>query len=59
VLFLPPYSPEFKPIEKAWAKLKELLRRANTITRDAFMNAITASDIAGWTLHAGYALSST
>jgi transposase len=21
VLFLPPYSPEYKPIEKAWAKL--------------------------------------
>ena len=65
VLFLPPYSPEFNPIEKAWAKLKELLRRAHTITRDAFdsacaaaMNAITASDIGGWTLHAGYALSS-
>jgi transposase len=65
VLFLPPYSPEFNPIEKAWAKLKELLRRANTLTRDAFdsacasaMNAITASDISGWTLHAGYALRS-
>jgi transposase len=65
VLFLPPYSPEYNPIEKAWAKLKDLLRRAHTITRDTFdsavasaMAAITASDIGGWTLHSGYALSS-
>ena len=27
VLFLPPYSPDFNPIEKAFAKLKALLRR--------------------------------
>ena len=25
VLFLPPYSPEYNPIEKAWAKLKDIL----------------------------------
>jgi transposase len=66
VLFLPPYSPEYNPVEKAWAKLKDLLRRAHTITRDAFdtavalaMRSITASDLGGWTLHAGYALTST
>src|SRR5215208_6269311 len=28
VLFLPPYSPDLNPIEEAFAKLKELLRRA-------------------------------
>jgi transposase len=28
LLFLPPYSPEFNPIEKAFAKLKALLRKA-------------------------------
>ena len=27
VLFLPPYSPDFNPIEKAFAKLKALLRK--------------------------------
>src|SRR5262249_1951530 len=32
VLFLPPYSPEFNPIEKVWAKLKEILRRTTTLT---------------------------
>ena len=28
LLYLPPYSPDMNPIEKAWAKLKELLRAA-------------------------------
>lgn len=27
-LYLPPYSPDLNPIEKAWAKLKQLLRSA-------------------------------
>lgn len=62
VLFLPPYSPEYNPIEKAWAKLKEILRRAATLTRDAFdvavahaMSAIGSDDIRAWTSYAGYA----
>src|SRR5205807_5577744 len=66
VLFLPPYSPEYNPIEKAWAKLKDLLRRATTLSRDAFdtavataMNAIDRSDVSAWTSHAGYALGLT
>ena len=28
LLYLPPYSPDLNPIEKAWAKLKQLLRTA-------------------------------
>jgi transposase len=66
VLFLPPYSPEFNPIEKAWAKLKDTLRRSRTLTRDAFddavadaMAAISSKDMRAWTLHAGYAFTST
>ena len=66
VLFLPPYSPEYNPIEKAWAKLKDIVRRASTLSRDAFddavalaMNAIDRSDIRAWTAHAGYAFGST
>jgi transposase len=66
VLFLPPYSPEFNPIESAWAKLKDMLRRLETLSRAAFdhavawsMDAVTPSDIRGWTLHAGYTLEST
>lgn len=65
VLFLPPYSPEFNPIEKAWAKLKDILRRVHTLTRDAFdaavasaMDAITLHDIRAWIAFAGYGLTS-
>jgi transposase len=61
VLFLPPYSPDLNPIEKAWAKLKDFVRRLPTLSRAAFdaaivsaMDAITSEDIRGWTGHAGY-----
>ena len=40
LLFLPPYSPDFNPIEKAFAKLKALLRRAATRTHDALWDTI-------------------
>jgi transposase len=63
VLFLPPYSPEFNPIERLWAKLKDFVRRCHTANRDAFdiavraaMDAISTDDIRGWTAFAGYAL---
>lgn len=66
VLFLPPYSPEYNPIEKAWAKLKDILRRGCTLSRDSFdnavalgMDAIDHDDIRAWTAFAGYALEST
>jgi transposase len=66
VLFLPPYSPEYNPIEKAWAKLKEMLRRLATLTRDAFddavanaMAAISNADVRAWTEFAGYSLGLT
>jgi transposase len=39
-LFLPPYSPEFNPIEQAFAKLKALLRKAAARTVDALWAAI-------------------
>lgn len=64
VLFTPPYSPEFNPIEKTWGKIKDILRRAETLTREAFdgavskaMDAITDQDRRGWLRHAGYAIS--
>ena len=63
VLFLPPYSPDLNPIEKAWAKLKEILRRTATMTREAFdaavasaMDEISTDDIRAWTEYAGYAV---
>jgi transposase len=39
-LFLPPYSPDLNPIEMAFAKLKEHLRRIGARTIDALWRAI-------------------
>jgi transposase len=65
-LFLPPYSPEYNPIERTWAKLKDILRRLPTLSPDAFdkavvtaMGAVTTEDILGWTTFAGYTVAST
>jgi transposase len=62
IIFLPPYSPEFNPIEECWSKLKNLLRDYAPRTRAELDNAIaramakiTASDALGWFRHAGYA----
>ena len=41
LLYLPPYSPDLNPIEKAWSKLKQLLRTAKARSRDALENAIS------------------
>ena len=40
LLFLPPYSPDFNPIEMAFAKLKALLRKAAERTVDGLWDAI-------------------
>jgi len=41
LLYLPPYSPDLNPIEKAWAKLKQCLRSAKARTKEALEQAIT------------------
>ena len=41
VLYLPPYSPDLNPIEKAWSKLKQLLRTAKARSKEALDQAIT------------------
>jgi transposase len=38
--YLPPYSPDFNPIENAFAKFKALLRKAEARTRDDLWDAI-------------------
>lgn len=55
VLYLPPYSPDLNPIEKAWAKLKQMLRatkaRSSEILDQAITNAlpqITANNATAW-----------
>jgi transposase len=40
ILYLPPYSPDLNPIEQMFAKLKALLRKAATRTRDALWTTI-------------------
>jgi len=64
VLYLPAYSPDFSPIELAFAKLKALLRRSGAETHEALeaaivtaLAAITAEDIRGYFEHCGYLLS--
>ena len=41
LLYLPPYSPDLNPIEKAWSKLKQLLRAVMARTKEALDQAIT------------------
>lgn len=64
VLFLPPSSPDFAPIEQAFSKLKAFLRRTEARTRTALDDAITAglrtitaADARAWFAHCGYHIS--
>ena len=41
LLYLPPYSPDFNPIEQVFSKLKEMLRRASARTVEALWTAIS------------------
>jgi transposase len=61
--FLPPYSPDFTPIEQMFSKIKALLRGLGARTKEALqeavrlaIEAITSSDAAAWFAHAGYPL---
>ena len=40
LLYLPPYSPDFNPIEQAFSKIKGLLRRVEARTREALIEAM-------------------
>ena len=40
LLYLPPYSPDLNPIEKAFAKIKATLRKIGARTREALWQAI-------------------
>jgi transposase len=55
VLYLPPYSPDLNPIEKAWSKLKTALRAEGARTVDTLHSAVanllptlTANDAQAW-----------
>jgi transposase len=61
VLFLPPYSPDFSPIEEAFSKVKGIVRRIGARTREALLDAtsealdaVSRRDAVGWFGHCGY-----
>ena len=63
LLYLPPYSPDFSPIEPAWSKLKQFLRSAAARTKEALdqaiadgLRTITSSDARGYFRKCGYAV---
>jgi transposase len=63
LLYLPPYSPDFNPIEKCWAKIKQLLRAAKARTLEVLdaaiteaLAAITSQNASAWFRHCQYGI---
>jgi transposase len=61
LLYLASYSPDLNPIEEAFSKLKGILRKAETRSREALieamgraLEAITPQDAEGFFRHCGY-----
>lgn len=61
VRYLPPYSPDFNPIEAMWSKAKQSLRSARARNRTSLVKAIgcalrsiTVQDCAGYYRGYGY-----
>lgn len=61
LLYLPAYSPDYNPIEEAFAKIKRFLRRAAARSKEALieamggaLSAVTIADAQGFFEHAGY-----
>ena len=61
--YLPPYSPDFNPIENLWSKVKQSLRSQAPRTGDKLLQAaataftaISSADCHGFFLHAQYAI---
>ena len=63
LIYLPPYSSDFNPIEWAWSKVKTILRRLKARTFPDLIEAlkqallaITPQDIHAWFAHCAYAI---
>jgi transposase len=61
--YLPPYSPDWSPIEPCWSKIKTRRRGMKARTREALDQAlakaigkISSSDARGWFAHCDYAI---
>ena len=60
-MYLPPYSPDFNPIEEAFSKIKGLIHKAEARSRETLLEAIeaaisalSAKDARGFFEHCGY-----
>ncbi len=65
LVYLPPYSPDFNPIENCWSKVKEYLRSKAARTYEELdqaimeaFNAVTTKDMIGWFTHCCYYVAS-
>jgi len=63
LVFVPSYSPDLNPIEQAFCKIKNVLRKLGARTHEALLEAmegalseVTPADAAGWFGHCGYQL---
>jgi hypothetical protein len=61
VMLLPPYSPDFSPIEQAFSKVKNILRKVQARTHEVLveaigraLDAVSRRDALGWFEHCGY-----
>ncbi len=61
LIYLPPYSPDLNPIEKLFAKLKALLRKAAKRSVDALwdeigelLNTLSSTECANYFASSGY-----
>jgi transposase len=61
LMYLPPYSPDFNPIEEAFSKIKGLMRKAQARSREALLeamgsaiSALSGEDARGFFEHCGY-----
>ncbi len=61
LMYLPAYSPDYNPIEEAFSKIKNLLRKAVAKSKEVLieamgmaLSAVTAADVRGFFEHAGY-----
>ena len=61
LIYLPPYSPDFSPIENCWSKIKSILRTLAARTYPDLLTAlesafsrVTKQDLLGWFTHCCY-----
>ena len=63
ILYLPPYSPDYNPIEETFSYVKTYLRRHDELLQvvpdptciiKAAFNSISSQHLTSWVLHAGY-----